>query len=118
MQEKSNIQGKVLSFATYKPKSGKEEDLLELVATHLPTLRKLGLATDQASYIARSQDGSIIEIFEWASGEALRAAHQHPAVAGLWDKMGLLADFLPISSLPESANPFTGFEIINSPETS
>jgi hypothetical protein len=113
MNEKLSIQGKALAIATYKPKQGKENELMKLVATHLPTLRELGLVTDKPSYLAKSSDGSIIEIFEWASGDAINTAHQHPSVAEIWNKMGLVADFFPISSLPESESPFTGFEIIN-----
>ena len=112
MADKSTIKGKVLAFATYKPKAGQEDALLELVAKHLPILRELGLATDKPSYTAKSSDGTIIEVFEWTSMDTVNAAHQHPAIADIWEKMTLIADFVPMSSLPESAKPFPGFEII------
>jgi hypothetical protein len=113
MNHKSAIQGKVLSIAAYKPKSGKKEDLLRLVAMHLPTLRKLGLATDKPAYMGKSTEESIIEVFEWVSGDAINVAHQHPTVTDIWKEMELVADFFPISSLPESAHPFSGFEVIS-----
>jgi quinol monooxygenase YgiN len=86
MERKVNTNGTVLAFATYKPKEGQEEALMALVEKHLPVLRELQLATDRANYIARSKDGSIIEVFEWTSMDAINAAHQHPAVTDIWEK--------------------------------
>lgn len=108
----SDIKGKVLAIATYKPKAGREDLLLMLVATHLPALRKLELATDRPAYLAKSADGTIIEIFEWVSAAAIHAAHEHPDISAIWQQMDLVADFLPLNTLPESEKVFPGFEII------
>jgi hypothetical protein len=112
MEKKSNLKGKLLAFASYKPKEGQEEALLNLVERHVSTLRELGLATDKENYIARSSDGRIIEVFEWASSSAVNAAHQHPAVSDIWEKMTLVADFLPMNTLPEGKQPFSSFEML------
>jgi hypothetical protein len=112
MEKRVNIDGKVLSFATYKPKPAQEEALMKLVERHLPKLRELGFATDRENYIARSQDGTIIEVFEWASMNAVNAAHQHPAVSDIWEKMSLVADFHPINKLAELNTPFADFKIL------
>ena len=112
MHDKMKMEGTLLAFSNYKPKQGKEEALMELVKRHLPTLRELGLATDNHNYIAKSADGRIIEVFEWSSGQAVGAAHQHPAIADIWEKMALVADFLPLNSIPESQQPFMSFEIV------
>ena len=114
MERKVDTQGTVLAFATYKPKEGKQEQLLDLVKRHLPVLRELELATDKSNFIARSKDGSIIEVFEWTSMNAISAAHQHPAVSDIWEKMTLIADFAPMNTLPEANKPFPGFEILSS----
>lgn len=112
-ERKVNTDGTVMAFATYKAKPGHEEALLELVKRHLPILRELQLATDKDSYIAKSKDGSLIEVFEWTSMNAIGAAHQHPAVADIWEKMTLIADFSPMSTLPEANRPFPGFEMLS-----
>jgi hypothetical protein len=112
MEKKLNIDGKILSVAAYKPKTGQEEELMKLVERHLPKLRDLGFATDRENYVAKSQDGTIIEVFEWASMNAVNAAHQHPAVSDIWEKMTLIADFLPINQLPELNGPFADFKIL------
>lgn len=112
MEKKPDIEGKVLSFAAYKPKLGQEEALMKLVERHLPKLRELEFATDRENYIARAQDGTIIEIFEWASMDAVNAAHRHPAVSDIWEKMTLVADFLPVNQLSECQSPFADFKIL------
>lgn len=112
MEKKPNIEGKVLSFAAYKPKPAQEEALMKLVEMHLPKLRDLGFATDRENYIAKSQDGTIIEVFEWTSMNAVNAAHQHPAISDIWEKMTLVAEFLPINTLSELNSPFADFEVL------
>lgn len=113
MEKKVNTEGTVLAFATYKPKEGKEKELMELVNRHVPALRELELITDKNNYIAQAKDGTIIEVFEWASTSAISAAHQHPAIADIWEKMTPIAEFVPMSSLPEGQRPFAGFKILN-----
>ena len=110
--EKVKTEGTVLAIAAYKPKEGQEEALMELVRRHLPTLRELQLATDKTGYLSRSTDGTVIEVFEWTSTNAINAAHQHPAMVDIWEKMAIVADFPPMSALPEANRPFPGFEII------
>ena len=113
MKKNLNTHGTVLAFATYKPKAGQETALFELVKKHLPALRQLELATDRNNYIAKAADGTIIEVFEWTSPGAISAAHQHPAINDIWEKMTMIADFIPMASLAEGQHPFAGFEIIN-----
>jgi hypothetical protein len=111
--KKPYLKGSVLAIATYKPKAGHEKELFELVKKHLPILRVLEFATDRSNYIAKSSDGTIIEVFEWTSVDAINAAHQHPAIADIWEKMTLIADFHPMTALPEGKKPFPGFELLN-----
>jgi quinol monooxygenase YgiN len=112
MEKKANIEGKILAVAAYKPKPGQEEALMKLVEKHLPKLRELELATARENYIARSQDGTILEVFEWESIDAVHAAHQHPAISDIWEKMTLVADFFPINQLSECRGPFADFKIL------
>jgi hypothetical protein len=112
VEKKVNIEGRVLSLAAYKPKAGQEESLRKLVEKHIPKLQELELATTRENYIAQAQDGTIVEVFEWASADAITAAHRHPAVSDIWEKMSLIADFLPINQLPELNGPFADFKIL------
>jgi hypothetical protein len=85
---------------------------MNLVQKHLPALRNLGLATDRQNYIAKSSDGRIIEVFEWTSADAVTAAHRHPAISDIWEKMTLIAEFPPMKTLPEASEPFCSFEML------
>ena len=73
-----------ISVACYRPRPGCAEALLELVRNHLPPLRAEGLVTERPSIIMRTRDGTIVEVFEWVSQEAITRAHQNPVVLDLW----------------------------------
>lgn len=98
-------------LASYIPKPGREKELAALIDGHVPMLRRLGLATDRPALVLRSRvNGAHVEIFEWVSDEAAQAAHEMPEVMALWGRFGEVADFAPLSSLPESARPFPHFD--------
>jgi len=100
----------VCVVVAYRPKPGKDEELLELVRSRVPTLRREGLVTDRLPTIMRSRDGTIIEVSEWKSHEAIDVAHQNPNVLTMWEKFFAVCDCVPLKTLPESADMFAGFE--------
>lgn len=97
-------------FALYKPHPGKEAALVRAVVGHLPVLRRLELITARTPVLARAKDGTLIEVFEWADGEAARKAHQHPEVAAVWEKISEVADIATLAGLAEAADRFPHFE--------
>jgi hypothetical protein len=101
-----------ISVACYKPLPGCEQELLELVRNHLPPLRAQGLVTDRASIVMRTADGTIVEIFEWVSQEAIAGAHHNPAVLELWSRFEKVCSYEKPSGLPEFQNLFAHFEPI------
>ena len=96
-------------IAMYRPKEGKLKELESLVHKHFPTLKEYGHTTDQAPYIGRSTDGTILEVFERASAEAAKSAHDHPAVAKIWEAMAVVCEFGKLEQLPEAKNRFPHF---------
>lgn len=96
-------------IAIYRPKAGKTAELETLVKKHFATLNEYGLTTEHASFIGRSSDGSILEIFEWNSPEAAEKAHDHPAVAKIWEAMAQVCEFGKLKELPEINKPFPHF---------
>src|SRR3954447_12960676 len=92
--------GKTIVIVAYKPKAGKEADLLQLTREHVPLLRAEGLATDHAVTACQANDGTVVEFCEWAVGGAGRA-HSTPTVLKLWERYGAACDFVPLASLPE-----------------
>jgi quinol monooxygenase YgiN len=102
----------VIVIVAYRPKPGKEKETLELVRSRVPTLRKEGLVTDRPPTIMRARDGTIIEVSEWKSQEAIDAAHKNPIVLAMWNKFFETCDCIPLNKLSESAEMFAGFEPI------
>ena len=99
----------VCVIVAYRPKPGKEPELLELVRNRVPTLRKEGLVTDRVPTIMRSRDGTVVEVSEWKSQEAIDAAHRNPNVLAMWDKFFAICECVPLNTLPEAADMFAGF---------
>jgi hypothetical protein len=93
----------------YKPKPGKNEALKTLMRTHLPRLQKEGLATARESIIMEAADGTIIEVFEWASEEAIRSAHTNAEVLKMWGEYAEVCDYVPVGSLAEIGSLFSEF---------
>lgn len=99
-----------ISAACYKPRPGCEDALLELVRNHLPPLRAEGLVTGRASIVMRTKDGTIIEVFEWVSQEAIKAAHTNPVVLELWKRFEAACWYETPANVAEFQNLFSHFE--------
>jgi len=102
-----------ITIACYKPKPGKADELKALMNTHLPTLKAVGLVTDRKSIMMEATDGTIIEVFEWLSAEAIQNAHHNPEVLKMWGEYAEVCDYVPINTLAEATNMFAGFTPIN-----
>jgi len=100
----------VIVIVAYRPKPGKESETLHLVRSRIPTLREEALVTDRTPVIMRAGDGTIIEVSEWKSREAIDAAHKNPNVLAMWNKFFEVCDCIPLNQLSESAEMFAGFE--------
>ena len=62
--------------------------------------------------IMRSRDGTIIEVSEWKSREAIDGAHKNPNVLAMWNKFFAVCDCVPLNTLAEAQEMFAGFEPI------
>ena len=102
----------VVVVVAYRPKPGREKELLEVVRSRVPTLRREDLVTDRVPVIMRAKDGTIIEVSEWKSHEAIEEAHMNPRVLAMWDKFFAVCDCVPLKTVPEAETMFAGFEPI------
>ncbi len=96
----------------YKPFPGKEKDLDLLMKKHVETLRQEGLATLREPVLMRAGDGTVVEVFEWKSADAIAAAHSNPAVQKMWQSFGEICSFTPLSQLKEASDMFAEFNPI------
>lgn len=99
-------------IASFKPKPGQEAALLDVVREHVPTLQRLGLATDRASLVMRAADGTLVEAFEWRSSAAIDAAHKHPEVLAMWQRFEAACEYASLNGLAEAQHPFAEFEVV------
>ena len=96
-------------ISCYRPRPGQQEALRALMRTHVSTLRSVGLVSDREPIAVEAKDGTIIEIFEWASAEAIQTAHNHPVVLKMWEAYGQVCDYIPIAQVPEASQLFSEF---------
>ena len=94
----------VKTHVTYRPKAGKEQELLELVKKHGPALQSTGLIVGgmpvvyRAHNIRTNQD-YFIEIFSWRDEKAAGLAHQTPEVMAVWEPMTPILESLEIARI-------------------
>jgi|ERR1700730_10975923 len=93
----------------YKPKSGKQELLRQLMREHLPILKQQNLVTDRPSIMMEAKDGTIIEIFEWKSKSAIEQAHSNPEVLKMWGRYAEACEYIPVGKVEETSNLFSEF---------
>jgi quinol monooxygenase YgiN len=100
-------------IVAYKPKPGQESALAEAFEKHLRILREEGFVTEREAYVMRAAEGTLVEVFEWRSAEAIRRAHSSPAVQALWVEFAEACEYVPLASLTEAQGLFAEFEASN-----
>ena len=105
----------VMAVVAYKPRPGKEQALLDLTKEHVPILRAQGMATDRPAYAMRAKDGTIVEVFEWKSKEAINSAHSNAAVQALWKRYEEACEYTPLAKIKECNELFAEFEPVDIP---
>lgn len=100
-------------IACYRPRPGQAALLDDLVRSHVPTLQRLGLATDRAATTMRAADGTVVEVFEWVSTAAIAAAHGHAELQTLWAAFAECCEHVKLSQLPEAQQLFAEFAPLN-----
>lgn len=100
-------------IVAYAPREGKEALLHALVEKHLRVLSAEQLVSDRPAHVMRAANGTIVEVFEWRSAEAIERAHKNPAVNALWDEFAAVCDYTPLAKLAECNNMFAEFESIS-----
>jgi len=85
-----------IALCTYRVQQHKEEEFLNLLRKHCPTLRQLSLVTDEPSLLFRGIDESgksfFVELLHWKSKDGHKVAEQMPEVLAIWERMGQLVE--------------------------
>ncbi len=102
-------------FTTPMYKATSEENhekLIKILEKHIPTLREYELITDAPAYVLQSEDGTIIEMYEWKNEKAIDLAHEHPAIRTVWGEMEGICTFPSLQDLPEAKKRFPNFTVL------
>lgn len=102
-----------LVIVAYQPKSGKDKALEALVKDHYNRLKKIDLVSPRKPIIGKAADGSVIEIFEWKSKEAIEQAHNHPEVQKMWSEFEEVCTYLPAARVQGLDQLFSALEPLN-----
>ena len=113
MREENKHAGSILVICAYKPKPGKEAELLDVVKTHVAILQECGLATKRTESVMKAANGTIVEVFEWASSAAIAEAHKHPRVLEMWGKFNDCSDPVTVGDLDEAKHIYSDFTPVN-----
>ena len=83
---------------------------MQLTREHVPLLRAQRLATNHPLTVCRAKDGTIVEVFEWASQEAIDRAHESAEVRNLWGRYEAACDYVKVVDLAEAGDVWATFE--------
>lgn len=100
-------------ICAFRPHPGKEQELRALLRDHMPTLRSQGLITERPAYLMKAGDGTMVEVFEWKSQEAVDAAHLNPVVRALWTRFDDCCTCVTLRDLAETTSPYPHFEPVD-----
>lgn len=96
-------------IACYRPKPGRKEELVQLTRRHVHRLRAEGLVTDREPIAMEAEDGTIVEVFEWKSKEAIESAHSNAVVQEMWQEYAEVCDYVPVGEIDEAGRMFSEF---------
>ncbi len=104
----------IVVLAVYRVAEKVQAEFFQVVKDKREYFLKAGLMTARVPIFLRSSGNPefLIDIFEWASAEAIERAHSDPVVQRMWARMAELwiDGGLHLSQLPESDESFAGFE--------
>lgn len=101
-----------VGFVLYRPRKGKEDELVEMIKSHFPFLRQQGLITERRTLAMRAKDGSIIVAFEWTSRASIEAAAANAGVQERWMQVSKISDFEKPVGIKEFHETFPDFETV------
>lgn len=91
-------------FASFRPFQEDDPEFLEAFDRNVEILREQGYATDRPTIRFRSENGSFVELFYWASPDAVHDAHFDPVVQEVWSVLcDTSSSAVTMSSIPETS---------------
>ena len=101
-----------IAIIVLKPNKGCYDRLKTFLKKSISTLQQLGIATHREQIVVESEDGTLIQIFEWASESSQGSAAEHAEVRDLWMEAERLSEFLKPCEVKEFNEKFPSFKIV------
>lgn len=101
-----------IGFVLYRPRKGKEDELIKMIQTHFPFLRQEGFITERKVVGMKTKDGSIMVVFEWKTRESIGEAATNSVVQNIWMQVSKVSDFDKPGSIKEFHDMFPDFEAL------
>jgi hypothetical protein len=92
--------GARISASMPQKKYAADQDALHSLSVHVRRCTQ-GLVTDRPSIVMQAEDGTVIEVFEWASKQAINDAHSNSEVQQMWAEYAEVCEYVPASSVAE-----------------
>jgi hypothetical protein len=101
-----------LALAAYRPRDGKEDELLAFVADELAALRRRGHVSERRAPVVRTDAGEILVVLEWSSQHAVDDAHADAEIVALWRRKDQLAEYVAPGELAGADVPFARWTVV------
>jgi hypothetical protein len=101
-----------LALAAYRPRSGQEEAVAQLLREDLATLRRRGHVTSRPAPLIRTDRGELLVVLEWSSDHAVADAHEDSEVLSVWRRKDELAEYIEPRELSGADVPFARWTIV------
>jgi hypothetical protein len=101
-----------LVLAAYRPRPGRDEELVRLLHDDVATLRRRGDATARPAPLIRTERGELLVVLVWASEHAVGDAHEDPEVVELWRRKDQLAEYIGPRELAGAEAPFARWAVV------
>lgn len=105
----SKSTGGYVTIKAFRAKSGKENELENVMKTQWDSLNAAGLTTDRPILYAKSKNGEVVEVLEWKDKDAVKKAEDTPSLKTNWETIKSLTDLVPLATLPEAKDPYAAF---------
>lgn len=101
-----------LSFSAYRPRPGREDEVLPHLRDEVATLRSRGHITSRPAPICLTARGEYLVIAEWATETAVDDAHADEVILDVWRRKEELVEYIAPCDLDRSAVPFVSYDVL------
>jgi hypothetical protein len=101
-----------VSLSAYRPRPGREDELLPHLREEVATLRARGYITSRPAPICLTARGEYLVIAEWATETSVDEAHADDVILEVWRRKKQLVEYIAPADLDQSDVPFASYDVL------